>query len=286
MVVDATDASGRCHDQGTLGDRRRAAGRARDHRRDRSGGAERDRPHVARRRGAHGEHRPEAPAHRVRVELGRRATTTRRAEREREHRRAAAGHDERIDGIEVVDLSSCMNFPEGADAPASSTPASRRSTATAGRTRTSRSSSTFRDRLGLPRARDLSRRPAHLRGDRRHAAVRPIGRVRRQRHADRLHRRQAARHAAAVRAPRELDGRCPVRAPARSVDRLRQRQTDGDPRACAWPSGCKIGPRPSLEGVEQLGTVHHMGFEDQQQQNVEPAVPATRGHLRRRTRPS
>ena len=42
----------------------------------------------------------------------------------------------------------------------------------------------------------------------------------------------------------------------------------------ASPTGSSSA-RPSLEGVEQLGTVHHMGFEDQAGDNVEPAYPAT-----------
>ena len=35
-----------------------------------------------------------------------------------------------------------------------------------------------------------------------------------------------------------------------------------------------MDPRPSLEGVEKLGAVHHMGFENQAQQNVDPPYPA------------
>ena len=86
IVLDATDAPGRCHDQGDLAIQARQERRARDHRRDRSDGPDRDRPHLARRRGAHRQRRPEAPAHRVRVELGRRAL------RRRRHARQRGGH--------------------------------------------------------------------------------------------------------------------------------------------------------------------------------------------------
>ena len=37
----------------------------------------------------------------------------------------------------------------------------------------------------------------------------------------------------------------------------------------------KMTPRPSLEGVEKLGAAHHMGFENQQAQNANPPFPST-----------
>ena len=55
----------------------------------------------------------------------------------------------------------------------------------------------------LPRDRDLPGRHARLREPDLDDPVRPEGRVRRPRHADRLHRRQAARHAAAVQPARD-----------------------------------------------------------------------------------
>ena len=36
----------------------------------------------------------------------------------------------------------------------------------------------------------------------------------------------------------------------------------------------QMNPPPSLEGVEKLGAIHHMGFENQAQQNVNPPYPA------------
>jgi hypothetical protein len=37
----------------------------------------------------------------------------------------------------------------------------------------------------------------------------------------------------------------------------------------------QMSPRPELEGVEKLGAVHHMGFDDQIGDNAEPPYPAT-----------
>ena len=94
ILVDASDADGRCHDDGTLG--LPACGRPRAP----QGGLEiiditrpdtpgRDRAHEPHRRGAHGQRRPQAAAHRVRghVRLGRRRLHRQAAERDR---RAAA----------------------------------------------------------------------------------------------------------------------------------------------------------------------------------------------------
>ena len=103
IVVDATDATGRCHDQGTLAIADAQAGRARDRRRHRPDGTDRDRPDLARRPGAHGQRRPEAPAHRVRVELGLRQLRPRRASA-RTTRRTRPPNS--MDGIEVVDMST------------------------------------------------------------------------------------------------------------------------------------------------------------------------------------
>ena len=70
----------------------------------------------------------------------------------------------RLDGFEVVDLSSCMNFPDGTSSPQTRAAAGRRSTATATRTWTWRSGTRNRDGgLRLPRARGLPRRPSDLR---------------------------------------------------------------------------------------------------------------------------
>ena len=37
----------------------------------------------------------------------------------------------------------------------------------------------------------------------------------------------------------------------------------------------QMSPRPELEGVEKLGAVHHMGFDDQIGDNAEPPYPST-----------
>ena len=42
------------------------------------------------------------------------------------------------------------------------------------------------------------------------------------------------------------------------------------------PEWRKLNPPPSLEGVEKIGAAHHMGFEDQRVQNVEPAYDSTK----------
>ena len=53
-------------------------------------------------------------------------------------------------------------------------------------------------------------------------------------------------------------------------------QADADPEAESLQvdDWIKLGS-PSLEGVEHLGTFHHMGFENQSGDNFEPAYPAT-----------
>ena len=41
------------------------------------------------------------------------------------------------------------------------------------------------------------------------------------------------------------------------------------------PEWRKLSPPPSLEGVEKLGAIHHMGFENQQRENANPPYPSS-----------
>ena len=172
----------------------RAAGRPRDRRRHRPGRPGDDRADQPHRRGAHGERRPQAPAHRLRRDLRQRSRRRRGQARQRDERAW------RLDGFEVVDLSSCMNFPAGhRRSRRSARPAGPRSTATATRAPTWRSATPTRARIygchELEVYPDDRLTCAQRRGDDR---ARHEGRVRRPRHAGRLLRRQAARHAAAL----------------------------------------------------------------------------------------
>ena len=96
-----------------------------------------DRAHEPHRRGAHGQHRPEAAAHRLLGDLRHRRASTRTASAPNEVPGAADRFD--LDGFEVVDLSSCMNFPAGTSSTEARALPARRSSATATRAPRSRS---------------------------------------------------------------------------------------------------------------------------------------------------
>ena len=98
--------------------------------------------------------------------------------------------------------------------------------------------------LRLPRARGLSRRPADVRERQRADRPRHERRLQRHGHAERLHRRQAERDAAALRRPRlELGAAVHDR---RQGHRLRRRRGTAPTSRC--PAGSRAA-RPSLEGV-------------------------------------
>ena len=162
-----------------------------------------------------------------------------------------------LDGFEVVDLSSCMNFPAGTTIEqkraACRPEVYRYRYPTAGHRARAHEQG---QHLRLPRARGLPRRPPRLRGRRRHDPVRHQGRVRRRRHARGLQRRQAARHAAALPGARQhLDRALRDR---REGHRLRDRAERGRPRRSR--AGSSSGA-PSLEGVRYVGSAFHMGRE-------------------------
>jgi len=50
-------------------------------------------------------------------------------------------------------------------------------------------------------------------------------------------------------------------------------EDDQSLRVADW---LQLSPPPSLEGVEKLGAIHHMGFDDQQADNVDPPFDATK----------
>ena len=88
----------------------------------------RDRLHKPHRRGAHGERGSAPAAHRLRIDLGQRRRERRRRAQQRD------GHSLNLDGFEMVDLSSCMNFPAGTTVAGQARPLpARRCTATATR---------------------------------------------------------------------------------------------------------------------------------------------------------
>ena len=195
LLIDATDATGRCHDNGNFGVGAPNGGleiidiTEPD-------GAEGDRAHVAHRQRAHGQRRPQAPAHRVRHHPGRRRRSIRRPASAPTRREGSTSNA--LDGFEVLDISSCMNFPAGTSVEqkrARCRPEVYRYRYPEARIGKSH---TYRRAAELPRGRDLSRRPAGLLVDHLDDPLRPQGRVRRPRDAERLHRRQAARDAAAV----------------------------------------------------------------------------------------
>ena len=140
-----------------------------------------------------------------------------------------------MDGIEVVDMSTCMNFLPGA---------SRQFKIDNCRPLVYRyrwPNAAFAQlepvprRRRLPRARDLSGRPARMRRRRRHPAARPLEGLRRQRHPDRLLGRQAARHAAALSASGQLHCGEPVE-DEREGHRLRHRHG----RSCAESARARL----------------------------------------------
>ena len=146
--------------------RERARGRARDRRRHRPRAAQGDRAHQPHRRGAHGQRRPQAAAHRLRRHL--RLRLARQGRRpavppERGPGRRRPLRPRRLRGRRLRPRAS--NFPAGThDRRRSASAAGPRSTATA--TRTSDMALGHDDQgrdLRLPRARDLPRRPPHLR---------------------------------------------------------------------------------------------------------------------------
>ena len=165
------------------GRRERQARRARDHRRHRPGEPGRDRPHLAHRRGAHGQHRPEAAAHRLRRHVRQRVVAA-------DGKRSNETSGYALDGFEVVDMSSCMNFPARHDGrrearrlPAAGVPLP------LPERRDGDGPHEQGQHLRLPRARGLRRRPPDLRQRRRADRARHERRVRRPRHAEEPRRR-------------------------------------------------------------------------------------------------
>ena len=149
----------------------------------------------AHRRVAHRQRRSQAPAHRLLGDVGLGRRRRRGRARQRDRRGSLS-----LDGFEVVDLSSCMNFPAGTTIEqkrAACRPEVYRyrypSAAVRPGPRGRRRDRPVPRHLRLPRARGLRRRPPDLRERRRIDRLRHEERVRRQRDARRLHRRQAAR---------------------------------------------------------------------------------------------
>ena len=113
LLIDATDAPGRCHDQGDA--RRRPARRRAGSRSSTSpnvADAGRDRAHEPHRRGAYGQRRPEAAAHRLRRRRPTRSASTRTASGRTRSRLRRLD----LDGFEIVDLSLVHGLPRGHDA--------------------------------------------------------------------------------------------------------------------------------------------------------------------------
>ena len=260
IIIDATDAAGPLPRPGAFG----------------GVGLRSACPRQAGRPGDHRRHRPGEPAeigltshigeaHTVNSTPSARTSPTRspptaravddegkRGQRDRAARRA-------LDGFEVVDLSSCMNFPAGhVDRPRSARAAGRRSSATASRrVAMSRGPHDKGVDLRLPRARGLSRRPPDLRQRPGADGLRHERRLRRPRHARRLHRRQAARHAAAVH-------RC-ARASSAGVPDRRAMVTDcvdGAGEGDGRPHRVEVARRAARRrsrACSYLGIAFHMG---------------------------
>ena len=204
LLVDATDANGRCHDQGVLGQQ---APR---------GGLEiLDITNPAQPKEI-GLTVHVGEAHTVNIDPKRPhiaiVSSSDSLNVGADGKRANETSGTAMDGIEVVDMSSCMNFPAG-----TTLQQKRDACAPAGLP------------LPLPAARDgqLARRIPKRVGACHETEIypddtlvcaslfstihaRPEGRVRRPRHAQRLHRRQAARHAAALQPARDVHRRAGV----------------------------------------------------------------------------
>ena len=177
----------------------------------------RDRPHEPHRRGAHGQHRPQAPAHRLRRHLRQR----------QRHRTASATTRTRpssqrfnLDGFEVVDMSSCMNFPAGTSCRPSATRC--RPQVFRYRFPTLEMAQGHTNKGTVYGCHELEVYPddrltcgSGQRDDR----ARHEGRLRRPRDAERLHRRQAARHA-------RCRARCATPAPRRPQFKTGAKITD------------------------------------------------------------
>ena len=222
LIVDATDAAGaattRRASAASAASAWPTSGRPGDHRRHRPGEPGGDRADLPHRRGAHGQHRPQAPAHRLRGDVRQRRSSTTRASATQRRRAASTSTASRSSTCR-----SCMNFPAGT---------------TLEQKRAACRPQVFRYRY--PTARDAPgpHEQGHVYGchelevypdDRLTCGsggalmvVRHARRVRRPRHARRLHRRQAARHAAAVHGARQR--RRPRLPDRREGHRLRRRR--------------------------------------------------------------
>jgi hypothetical protein len=171
-----------------------------------------------------------------------------------------------MDGIEVVDMSSCMNFPEGASRQfkidACDPDVYRYRWPTVGYA----SSSTFRagaacheleiypdDRitcaavdatllLDVSNAFDDNGTPTDYSDDKPRGTPLPCA-------------RRTSSTAAAPFATSAFIEDCVV---------------GEDDESLRVPEWRKMQPRPELEGVQKLGAIHHMGFENQQEQNANP----------------
>ena len=269
IVVDATDASGRCHDQGTLA----VQGT-------KNGGLEiidvTD---------------PTAPteigltshageAHTVNIDPKRPhiafVSSSDDVLYDEEGTRGNdedAGEDtsEAMDGIEVVDMSSCMNFPEGANRDFKINACDpevyryRWPTAEYARASTVRASSACHeleiypdDRvacaaidstllLDLSNAFDDNGTPSDFSDDKPRGTPLPCARRESSTAAD----------------------------PWRTSAFVEDCVTGEGGQSLLVAHWLQMSPRPELEGVEKLGAVHHMGFDDQIGDNAEPPYPAT-----------
>ena len=264
IVLDATDGTGRCHDQGTLGVQNA-----------KQGGLEiidvTD---------------PTAPteigmtshvgqAHTVNVDPKRPhiayVSSSDFVNYDEEGVRANdEGTSNAMDGIEVVDLSTCMNFPEGAtrefkiDACQPVVWRYRWPDVNFARSHTYHAGAACHelevypdDRitcaavdatllLDVSNAFDDNGTPTDFTDDKPRGTPLPCA------------RRESSTQASA-----------PWHSSAMVTDcTIDQSEPPNSLRVSEWR---KLSPPPSLEGVEKLGAAHHMGFENQQEQNAQPA---------------
>ena len=153
-----------------------------------------------------------------------------------------------LDGFEVVDLSSCMNFPAGTTLETKRAPVPARGLPLPLPERQHRARPhAARPHLRVPRDRDLPRRPAHLRERQRVDPVQHEERVRQQRHALQLH---ATTSRAATPLPcktRPSSSEPPFQTGA-VVDRLRERRAQrraGSARRAGLARGRRALARPA-----------------------------------------
>ena len=176
-----------------------------------------------------------------------------------------------MDGIEVVDLSSCMNFPEGAtrqfkiDACNPDVYRFRWPTVDYARSHTFRAGAACHeleiypdDRvtcaavdatllLDVSNAFDDNGTPSDYSDDKPRGTPLPCA-------------RRPSATAAAPFATSAFVEDCVI--------------GEGD-QSLRVPEWLTMDPRPQLEGVEKLGAVHHMGFENQQTENANPPFPSS-----------